>query len=64
MQILRVNHRIEVEEPRGRVLGRTEGAEGDCYAIGRKIISTNPDPSELPEANLPTKEHIWSGLWP
>jgi hypothetical protein len=26
--------------------------------IGRSMLSTNPDPSELPEIKPPTKEHI------
>jgi hypothetical protein len=37
------------------VEGRTEGTEGDGNHIGRSTVPANPDPWELPEAELPTK---------
>jgi hypothetical protein len=62
MLILRANHWTEVRDPYGRVRGRTEGAEEDCNPVGRTTLSTNPDPSKLPETKPPTKEHSWAGL--
>jgi hypothetical protein len=64
MQILTANHRTELGDPYGRVRGRIEETEGDGNPIGRSRVSTNPDPSELPETKPPTKEHTWAGLWP
>jgi hypothetical protein len=43
-----------------RVRGRTEGLYGDDNPIGRLTVSTNLDPWELPEPELPTKEHTWT----
>jgi hypothetical protein len=40
MQILTDNHRTEFCDPNGSARGKTEGAEGDCNPIRRKI-STN-----------------------
>jgi hypothetical protein len=40
MQILATNHRFKPGNPNERARGRTEGAEGDCNSIGRRI-STN-----------------------
>jgi hypothetical protein len=51
-------------EPNGRVRERLEGAKGDGNLIGRTTVSTNMDPSGLPEAKPPTKEHTWAGPWP
>jgi hypothetical protein len=47
IQIFTANHWTEVRDSHGRVRGRTEGAEGDCNPIGRPIVSTNLDSSEL-----------------
>jgi len=30
------NHQTKHGDPKGRVRGRTEGAEGDCNPIGKK----------------------------
>jgi hypothetical protein len=62
MQILTAKHCTEVEDPYGKVSGRIEGAKGDHNPIGRTKVSTNLDPWELPETELPTKEHTWGGL--
>ena len=46
----------------GRVEGRTEGAEGDCNPIRRTKVSTNLDPSQLPEYKPKTNglvHHPW-----
>ena len=60
MQILIANHWTEVRDPYG-TWGQIEGAEGDGDPIGRKTVSTNLDPWELPETKPPTKELTWSG---
>jgi hypothetical protein len=60
MQILTAKHYSEVRDPYGRI----EGAEGDGNPIGRPKISTNPEPSELPETKPLTKERLWAGPWP
>ena len=64
MQILTVNHRMEVGAPYGRVRGRTEGAEGDGNHIGRTTVSTNLDPAELQETEPLTKDNTQAGLRP
>lgn len=64
MQILSANHWIEVGDQYRRVRGRTEGAGGDCSPIGRRTMSTNPDPSDLLETMPNTKGHTWAGSWP
>ena len=58
MQILSANHWIEVGDQYRRVRGRTEGAGGDCSPIGRRTISTNPDPSDLLETMPNTKAYM------
>lgn len=45
----------------GGVWGRIEGPEGDRNATGRPTVSTNLDPWELSETELPTKEPIGAG---
>jgi hypothetical protein len=63
MQMHLGGHCIEVVDQHGRVKGRTEGAEGDCNPIGRTTVSTNLDPSELPETKpKPKKDHSLSIL--
>ena len=57
MQILKANHWIVVGDPYERGRGRIGGAEGDCDPIVKTTVSTNPDPSELPETKPPTKKH-------
>jgi hypothetical protein len=61
MQTLTANSWTEVGDSHGRVLGRTEEAEGDCNPIRRRTVSTNPDLSELTETKPLTKEHTWAG---
>ena len=56
MQILTTNYWIEVREQYKRAKGGTEGSEGDCNTVGRTTVSTNPDPSELPETK-PSSVH-------
>jgi hypothetical protein len=64
MQILTAYHWIVVRDPYGRVRGRMEGAEQDCNPIGRTKVSTNLDPSALPQTKPLTKEHTWEiGPW-
>jgi hypothetical protein len=46
----------------GKVSGRIEGTEGDGDPIGRPTVSTNLDPWEAPETELPTKEYTQAGL--
>jgi hypothetical protein len=36
--------------------------KGDGNPIGRTIVSTNQELSDLAETKLPTKEHTWAGL--
>ena len=57
---------MQIQPPIGLKLGTymEELAEGlkelkgiDCNPIERTTVSTNPDPSELPETNLKTKEY-------
>ena len=57
IHILTDNHWSEVQDPYGRVRGRTEGTEGDWDSIGRKTVSINPVPSDPPETKPSTKEH-------
>jgi hypothetical protein len=64
MQILIAKHRTEVRDPYGRVRGRIEGTEGDGNLVVRPKVLTNPDPSQFPETEPPTKESTWTGLWP
>ena len=64
MGIPTANHWTEIGDSSGRVRGRIEEGEGDFNPIGRPAMLTNPDPSELPETKLPTKEHTWAGLRP
>ena len=64
MEILTTNPWIEVWDLSGRVQGRTAGPEGDCNPIGSRILSTNPDFSEIPETKLPIKEHMWVDCGP
>jgi hypothetical protein len=52
---------MEVKDPCGRVRGRIEGTLGDDNPIRRSTVSTNLDPWELPETELPTKKHIQTG---
>jgi hypothetical protein len=63
MQILMAYHWIEVGDQYGKIRGRAEGAEEDCNPVGR-TLSTNQDPSKLPETKPKTKAHTWGGLWP
>ena len=49
------NHSTEVGDPYGGIRGRVEEAEGEGDSIGRPAVSTDPDPWELPETELPTK---------
>jgi hypothetical protein len=62
--MLTPNHWTEVGNPYGRVRGKIEGAEVAGNPIGRTTLSTNPDPSELPETKPPTKEYTQAGLRP
>ena len=63
MQKCIANHWTEVGDPHGRVKGRIVGVERDGIAIGITTVTTNPNPSELPETKPPTKEYTWVGLW-
>ena len=62
MQIVSDNHWTEGGDQYGRVRGRTEGAEGYCNPIRRTAVSTNPDPSEVPETKPKTMELTWAAL--
>ena len=53
-----------VRDPYERVRGRIEEAEGVGNPIGRTIVPTNQDLSELPEPKPPTKVHTRAGLKP
>ena len=48
------NHQTEHWDPNGRDKGRTEGAGGDCNAIGRTTIFQNP---RAPGSNTPRNTH-------
>ena len=58
--MLAASHWTEHGILNGGVRESTEGAEEDCKPIGRTTVSTNPDPSDLPETKPPTKEHTWA----
>jgi hypothetical protein len=60
---LTANHWTGVRDPYERARGRIDRAEGDCHCIGKTTVSTNPNPSELPETKPKTKEHTWASLW-
>ena len=62
MQVLAANHKPEVRDHYGKVIGRFEGAEGDSNPIGRPKVSTNADQWELPETKPPTKVHTRTSL--
>ena len=64
MQILIVNHWIEVGDPYGRVRERIEEAEGDDNPIRRPTVLTNLVPWLLSETKPPIKKHTWAGSWP
>jgi hypothetical protein len=64
MQILTGKHWTELVDPYGRVRERIEGNEGDGNPIEILTVSTNLNPSELPETKLPTKEHTQAGPRP
>jgi hypothetical protein len=48
--------KTELEDPNGRVRGRTEETEEDGNPIERPTVSVNLDSWELPETEPPTKE--------
>jgi hypothetical protein len=50
----------EVGDLYGGIRERLEEAEGEGYPIGRPAVSTNPDPKELLETELPTRQHTKS----
>ena len=64
MQILTAKHWTELGDPYGRVRERSEGNEGDGNPIEILTLSTNLNPSELPETKLPTKENTQAGQRP
>lgn len=49
--------KTELEDPNGRVRGRTEETEEDGNPIGRQTISTNLDSCMFPVTKSPTKKH-------
>jgi hypothetical protein len=55
--MLAANYWNEHGVPNGDVRERTEGAEGVCNLIGRRTVSTNQTPPELPRNKSPTKEY-------
>lgn len=54
VQTLTANHCTEFRDPNGRARGSTEGAEGACNSIGRKIL-TNGTSQDFPGTNPPPK---------
>ena len=46
---LKPNHWIELEDLHDLIRGRTKEAERESSPRGRPVVSTNPDPKELPE---------------
>jgi hypothetical protein len=45
----------------GRVRGIIEGAERNSYPIEeRTTVTSNPDPSELPDTKTATKVYTWA----
>jgi len=59
MRMLGANHWTEQGDSNGRVREKNEGAEGVCNTLGRRTISTNQTPPELPETKPPTNEYTW-----
>ena len=55
---------MEIEDPYRRVRGRIEGTEGNGNPPGRPTVSTNLNPWEFPENELPTRGHTWADLRP
>jgi len=55
-KMLAANHWTEKGDADGGVRERTEGAEGVCHTVGRKIVSTNQTLPELLGTKLPTNE--------
>jgi hypothetical protein len=53
-QILTPNHWTEVGDPYGW-FRRTEEAEVEGNPIGRPVVSSHPDPRELPETEPPIR---------
>ena len=55
-------HWTELVGPYGRVSGRFTGPDSDGNPTGKPTVSINLDPWELPETELPTKEHTIRSL--
>lgn len=44
-------------------MGKQKELKRMMIPTGRTTVSTNPHPSEFPEAKPPTKVYAWAGLW-
>jgi hypothetical protein len=62
MQILIPKHWTEIGDPCGWIRKRLEQAEGEGDSIERPAVSTNWVPWDLPDIELPTRQHIGAGL--
>jgi hypothetical protein len=60
--MLTANHRIDHRDPNGRV--REGLKELNRFATHRRNNNINqPDPPELTETKLPSKEYTWRDPW-
>jgi hypothetical protein len=57
MKMLTVNHWTEHGDPKGRVRGRVEGAEGNCNPIGRTIPTNKTCQSFQGQKHQPKNTH-------
>jgi hypothetical protein len=62
-QILTPNYWTIVRDSHGWIRGGIE-PERENDPIGRLAVSTNPDPREFPETELPTRQHTRAGPRP
>jgi hypothetical protein len=61
MQIPTPNQWIEVGVPCVWTRDSLEEAEENGSPIGRPAVSTNPDPWDLSDTELPTRQHTLAG---
>jgi len=60
MRMLAANHWTKQGDPNGGVREKIEGAEWVYNPIGRKTVSTNQAPSDLPGIKPPSNEYTWT----
>jgi hypothetical protein len=64
MQIFTPNQWTEAGDPCGCVREKLEEAEEESDPIGRPAVSTNLDPWDLSDTELPTRQHTPADMRP